>query len=105
LRSSRPTLTTRGSRLFRPDDESRSEGYPDIPARAGLSAIEGHCSSAADPVAQSAYAMLAHGAVFAEVKVHPDFGQIRVTSLVGAFAAGRIINPRLVRSQYYGSMI
>jgi xanthine dehydrogenase YagR molybdenum-binding subunit len=24
---------------------------------------------------------------------------------VGAFAAGRIINPRLVRSQYYGGMI
>jgi xanthine dehydrogenase YagR molybdenum-binding subunit len=28
-----------------------------------------------------------------------------VTRLVGAFAAGRIINPRLVRSQYYGGMI
>jgi hypothetical protein len=25
--------------------------------------------------------------------------------LVGAFAAGRVINPRLVRSQYYGGMI
>jgi xanthine dehydrogenase YagR molybdenum-binding subunit len=49
--------------------------------------------------------MHAHGAVFAEVKVDPDFGQIRVTRLVGAFAAGRIINPRMVRSQYYGGMI
>ena len=49
--------------------------------------------------------MHAHGAVFAEVKVDPDLGQIRVTRLVGAFAAGRIINPRLVRSQYYGGMI
>jgi hypothetical protein len=27
------------------------------------------------------------------------------TRLVGAFAAGTIINPRLVRSQYYGGMI
>ena len=49
--------------------------------------------------------MHAHGAVFAEVKVDPDLGQIRVTRLVGAFAAGRIINPRLVRSQYFGGMI
>jgi xanthine dehydrogenase YagR molybdenum-binding subunit len=56
-------------------------------------------------VAQSHYAMFAHGAVFAEVKVDPDLGQIRVTRLVGAFAAGRVINPRLVRSQYYGGMI
>jgi len=39
------------------------------------------------------------------VKVDPDLGQIRCTRLVGAFAAGRIINPRLVRSQYYGGMI
>ena len=51
------------------------------------------------------YAMQAHGAVFAEVKVDPELGQIRATRLVGAFAAGRIINPRLVRSQYYGGMI
>src|ERR1700732_5441005 len=49
--------------------------------------------------------MHAHGAVFAEVKVDPDFGQIRVTRMVGAFAAGRIINPRLVRSQIFGGMI
>lgn len=49
--------------------------------------------------------MHAHGAVFAEVKVDPDLGQLRVTRLVGAFAAGTIINPRLVRSQYYGGMI
>jgi xanthine dehydrogenase YagR molybdenum-binding subunit len=43
--------------------------------------------------------------VFAEVKVDPDLGQIRVTRLVGAFAAGRVINPHLVRSQIYGGMI
>ena len=49
--------------------------------------------------------MHAHGAVFAEVKVDPDLGQIRVARLVGAFAAGRIINPHLVRSQLFGGMI
>jgi xanthine dehydrogenase YagR molybdenum-binding subunit len=49
--------------------------------------------------------MHAHGAVFAEVKVDPAFGQVRVSRLVGAFAAGRVINPRLVRSQYFGGMI
>jgi xanthine dehydrogenase YagR molybdenum-binding subunit len=49
--------------------------------------------------------MQAHGAVFAEVKVDPDFGQVRVSRLVGAFAAGTVVNPRMVRSQYYGGMI
>jgi xanthine dehydrogenase YagR molybdenum-binding subunit len=56
-------------------------------------------------VGQANYAMHAHGAVFAEVKGDPELGQIRVTRLVGAFAAGRIINPRMVRSQYHGGMI
>ncbi len=98
-------VIARGGRLFRRDDESRSESYADILNRAGLAEIEGRGSSAADPVAQANYAMHAHGAVFAEVKVDPELGQIRVTRLVGAFAAGRIINPRLVRSQYYGGMI
>jgi xanthine dehydrogenase YagR molybdenum-binding subunit len=49
--------------------------------------------------------MHAHGAVFAEVKVDPELGQIRATRMVGAFAAGRIINPLMVRSQLYGGMI
>ncbi len=98
-------VVARGGRLFRRDDESRSESYGDILARAGIAEIDGRGNSAADPAAQSHYAMHAHGAVFAEVKVDPELGQIRVTRLVGAFAAGRVINPRLVRSQYYGGMI
>ena len=98
-------VIARDGRLLRRDDESRSESYADILGRAGLAEIEGSGKSAADPAAQSTYAMHAHGAVFAEVKVDPDLGQIRVTRLVGAFAAGRVINPRMVRSQYYGGMI
>jgi xanthine dehydrogenase YagR molybdenum-binding subunit len=98
-------VIARGGRLFRRDDESRSESYSDILRRAGLGEIEGQGKSATGEAAQSNYAMHAHGAVFAEVKVDPDLGQMRVTRLVGAFAAGRIINPRMVRSQLFGGMI
>jgi xanthine dehydrogenase YagR molybdenum-binding subunit len=98
-------VVARGGKLFRRDDESRGESYAEILTRAGIAEIEGRGSGAADPAAQSNYSMHAHGAVFAEVKVDPELGQIRATRLVGAFAAGRIINPRLVRSQYYGGMI
>jgi xanthine dehydrogenase YagR molybdenum-binding subunit len=98
-------VIARGGRLFRRDDEARSESYADILGRAGLSEIEANGSGAIDPAAQSNYAMHAHGAVFAEVKVDPDLGQIRVSRLVGAFAAGRVINPRMVRSQLFGGMI
>jgi xanthine dehydrogenase YagR molybdenum-binding subunit len=98
-------VIARGGRLFRRDDESRSESYADILGRAGLAEIDAPGASAADPDMQSHYAMHAHGAVFAEVKVDPALGQVRVTRLVGAFAAGRVINPRLVRSQYLGGML
>lgn len=98
-------VIARGGRLHRRDDESRSERYADILVRAGRAEIEGHGTGVADPAAQANYAMAAHGAVFAEVKVDPELGQVRATRLVGAFAAGRIINPRLVQSQYYGGMI
>jgi xanthine dehydrogenase YagR molybdenum-binding subunit len=98
-------VDARGGRLFRRDDEMRSESYADILKRAGLTQIEARGQGAPDPAAQASYAMHAHGAVFAEVKVDPDLGQIRVTRLVGAFAAGRVINPRLVQSQIFGGMI
>jgi xanthine dehydrogenase YagR molybdenum-binding subunit len=98
-------VVARRGRLHRRDDEARSESYAEILERAGLDRIEADGAGAADPAAQERYAMHAHGAVFAEVKVDPDLGQIRATRLVGAFAAGRVINPRMVESQYFGGMI
>ena len=73
-------MIARGGRLIRRDDESRSESYADILARAGLAEIEGQRQRRAPtrPRRQD-YAMHAHGAVFAEVKVDPDLGQIRAT--------------------------
>lgn len=98
-------VVARAGRLHRRDDESRSEAYAELLARSGQREIVGTGRSARDPQLGQAYAMYSHGAVFAEVKVDPDLGQVRVTRLVGAFAAGRIVNPRLVESQYFGGMI
>jgi xanthine dehydrogenase YagR molybdenum-binding subunit len=98
-------VVAHSGRLHRRDDAARSESYAEILARAGRTEVVGSAKAARDPAAAAAHAMYSHGAVFAEVKVDPDLGQVRVTRLVGAFAAGRIINPRLVRSQYFGGMI
>jgi xanthine dehydrogenase YagR molybdenum-binding subunit len=40
------------------------------------------------------------GAEFVEVRIHARTREIRVSRLVGAFAAGRIMNTRTARSQY-----
>ncbi|MEA2311758.1 MAG: xanthine dehydrogenase YagR molybdenum-binding subunit, partial [Solirubrobacteraceae bacterium] len=46
----------------------------------------------------------AFGAQFADVRVDPDTGEVRVERMLGVFAAGRIINPRTARSQFIGGM-
>ncbi len=98
-------VVARNGRLHRRDDEGRNESYADILVRAGLSEVVGEGSGTSDPAEQENYAMHAHGAVFAEVRVDPDLGQVRATRLVGAFAVGRVINPRMVESQLFGGMI
>jgi xanthine dehydrogenase YagR molybdenum-binding subunit len=47
----------------------------------------------------------AFGAEFVEVRIHEQTREIRVPRIVGAFAAGRIMNPRTARSQLMGGMI
>jgi len=47
----------------------------------------------------------AFGAVFAEVSVDPDLGLVRVVRVVGAYDAGRIVNPVTARSQCLGGIV
>lgn len=47
----------------------------------------------------------AFGAVFVEVAVDPDLGETRVRRIVGAYGAGRIVNPKTSRSQCIGGII
>ncbi len=49
--------------------------------------------------------MHAFGAVFVEVTVDPDLGEVRVPRIVGAYGAGRIVNPKTARSQVIGGMV
>jgi xanthine dehydrogenase YagR molybdenum-binding subunit len=46
-----------------------------------------------------------HSAVFAEVKVDEQLGVIRVTRVVNAVAAGRILNPKTAASQIMGGVV
>ena len=51
------------------------------------------------------FSMHAFGAVFVEVAVDPDLGETRVRRIVGAYGAGRVVNPKTARSQCIGGMI
>ena len=84
-------------------DATRTETIGAIMSRAP-GAIEGRASVARAAAAQQ-YSMHAFGALFVEVAVDPDVGMVRVRRAVGAYGAGRIINPRLAFSQCVGGMV
>jgi xanthine dehydrogenase YagR molybdenum-binding subunit len=67
------------------------------PVEASADAVPGDASKR--------FSMHAFGAVFVEVAVDADLAQARVRRIVGAYGAGRIINPKLARSQCVGAMI
>jgi xanthine dehydrogenase YagR molybdenum-binding subunit len=46
-----------------------------------------------------------HSAVFAEVKVDEQLGVIRVTRVLSAVAAGRILNTKTASSQILGGVV
>jgi xanthine dehydrogenase YagR molybdenum-binding subunit len=53
----------------------------------------------------SSHARNTHSAVFAEVKVDEQLGVIRVTRVVSAIAAGRILNTKTAHSQIMGGVV
>ncbi len=62
-------------------------------------------AAARDGVDKQEYAMYAWGAQFVEAHVHSRTREVRVPRLVGAFAAGQVVNPRTTHSQLMGGMI
>jgi xanthine dehydrogenase YagR molybdenum-binding subunit len=58
-----------------------------------------------DPSPEGAKATFSFSAVFAEVRVDPDLGLVRLRRFVGAYDCGRVINPKTARSQAIGGII
>ena len=54
---------------------------------------------------QEEHAQNTHSAIFAEVKIDEQLGVIRVTRVVNAVAAGRILNTKTAHSQIMGSVV
>jgi xanthine dehydrogenase YagR molybdenum-binding subunit len=57
------------------------------------------------PAENNSHARNVHSAIFAEVKVDEELGVIRVTRVVKAVAAGRILNPKTAHSQIMGGVV
>jgi xanthine dehydrogenase YagR molybdenum-binding subunit len=82
---------------------SRAVSIADAMRHGALDRIEQE--SAMDFKDDSSYARNTHSAIFAEVKVDEQLGVIRVTRVVNAVAAGRILNTKTAHSQIMGSVV
>ena len=80
-----------------------SESLTALLARCAASGLQAEGESAAWEA--GAFSAMGYGAVFVEVGVDPQLGEVRVRRVCAAFAAGRILNPLLARSQYVGGLI
>jgi len=77
----------------------------DVLARGAAEGLEAEGESAATQHQSLAASSMGYGAVFVEVGVDAQLGEIRVRRVCGAFAAGHILNPLLAKSQYVGGLI
>jgi xanthine dehydrogenase YagR molybdenum-binding subunit len=86
------------------NDPSRTVSLIDAMRHGGLGAIEEKASAGPAPE-EMQYSRFTHSAVFTEVKIDEDLGTVRVTRVVSAVAAGRILNPKTARSQVLGAIV
>lgn len=84
-----------------------ADGRPGEPGAMAARGPGGRIEASAhvDPVKDDGKARNTHSAVFAEVRVDEKLGVVRVTRLLAAVAAGRIINPKTARSQVLGGLV
>jgi xanthine dehydrogenase YagR molybdenum-binding subunit len=90
-------------KIRRKDDESRAVSVADAMRAGKAERIERQAT--AEPNGDSKFSHYAHSAVFVEVRVDEQLGVIRVTRVVSAVAAGRILNPKIAGSQILGAVV
>ncbi|MEV4174056.1 xanthine dehydrogenase family protein molybdopterin-binding subunit [Nonomuraea sp. NPDC049709] len=81
-----------GSAVVRACEELRRDGK------------EGRADTTEEIKGDARLARHAFGAQFAEVRVSSVTGEVRVSRLLGVFAAGHIVDAKLARSQFIGGM-
>jgi hypothetical protein len=94
-------VTFAGGKIRR--DDGREMSIADAIRAGKVDRIEKEAN--AEPDENSKYAHFTHSAIFAEVKIDEQLGVIRVTRVVSAVAAGRILNPKVAGSQIIGAVV
>jgi xanthine dehydrogenase YagR molybdenum-binding subunit len=90
-------------KLAHKHDSGRAISIADAMRHGSVDRIEREKTT--NPADDHARAHNTHSAIFAEVKVDEQLGVIRVTRVVSAVAAGRILNTKTAQSQILGGVV
>ncbi|MBC3787890.1 xanthine dehydrogenase family protein molybdopterin-binding subunit [Spirosoma utsteinense] len=97
-------IVAENGRLQTKSDPRQGETFVSLLKRNGSKPLEAKMlSKSADE--KDNYSLNAFGSIFAEVRIDEALGRIRVSRMIGTFAAGRILNAKTARSQILGGMI
>jgi xanthine dehydrogenase YagR molybdenum-binding subunit len=91
--------------MIRSRSSNAGERLVDVLARTAADDLAAEGESPATDHRRLAATGMGYGAIFVEIGVDAELGEIRVRRVCGAFAAGRILNPLLARSQYIGGLV
>ncbi len=97
-------VTLQNGELSSVTDSSKRDSLVAVVERSGQTEISAHASTK-EKEERKKFSLHSFGAQLVEVRVDEDSGEIRVARAVGAFAAGKILNPKTARSQFLGGMV
>jgi xanthine dehydrogenase YagR molybdenum-binding subunit len=91
-------------RLYLRSDRARGERYSAILRRRNRGPLEARGDAKPGPE-KDQYSMHSFGAVFAEVRVDPDLGAVRLDRFVGVYGVGNLLNEKTAHSQLLGGVV
>jgi xanthine dehydrogenase YagR molybdenum-binding subunit len=97
-------LEVRQGCILSKQNSSLVETYQEVLTRNNLKELTAEVDFQPGAAAKK-YSMHAFGAHFAQVRVDPDTGEVRVPRFLSIHAAGRILNPKTARSQIVGGVV
>jgi xanthine dehydrogenase YagR molybdenum-binding subunit len=98
------SVLLQGGALTSRADATKQDSFAALVERSGQAELSAQAATK-EKEARKSYSLHSFGAQFAEVRVDEDTGEVRVARAVGAFAAGKILNSKTARSQFYGGMV
>jgi xanthine dehydrogenase YagR molybdenum-binding subunit len=96
-------VTLADGKIIDRNDKARSVSIADAMRHGRMDRIERVGTNTFD--SDDSQARNTHSAIFAEVKIDEELGVIRVTRVVSAVAAGRILNTKTAHSQIMGGVV